>query len=55
MADKYLFQNFSIKHFALPLPSQKIAFSSMYIWEVHYKSCLRQIASVAQLARAADL
>ena len=51
----FLFQNFSIKHFALPLPSQKIAYRGMYIGEVHYKCVFAAIASVAQLARAADL
>ena len=51
----FLFQNFSIKHFALPLPSQKITYRGMYIWEVHYKCVFAAIASVAQLARAADL
>ena len=55
MAGYILFQNFAIKHFALPLPSQKKAFRGMHIWEVHDRLYLRQIASVAQLARAADL
>ena len=51
----FLFQNFSIKHFALPLPSQKIAFRAIHNWEVHYRVVFGAIASVAQLARAADL
>jgi hypothetical protein len=51
----FLFQNFSIEHFPLPLPSQKITFRGMHNWEVHYKAVFGAIASVAQLARAADL
>ena len=51
----FLFQNFSIKHFPLPLPSQKKACIRMLVWEVHYKAVFEAIASVAQLARAADL
>ncbi len=51
----FIFQNFSIKQFPLPLPSQKKACRGMYFWEVHYKAVFEAIASVAQLARAADL
>ena len=49
----FLFQNFSIKYFPLPLPSKKIPFGYFFVL-VHY--LLNKIsASVAQLARAADL
>jgi hypothetical protein len=54
-AINFLFQNFSIKQFPLPLPSQKKACTGMCFWEVHYKAVFEAIASVAQLARAADL
>ena len=50
-----LFQNFSIKHFPLPLPSQKITSIGMFQGKFIKILYLRQIASVAQLVRAADL
>jgi hypothetical protein len=51
----FLFQNFSVKQITLPLPSQKIAYTGMFFWEVHFNKEFMAIASVAQLARAADL
>jgi hypothetical protein len=32
----FLFQNFSIKQFPLPLPSQKMACIGVFFWEVHF-------------------
>jgi len=37
LAIKISFQNFSIKHFQLPLPSQKITLEGSFVERVHYK------------------
>jgi hypothetical protein len=52
---KFPLQNFCIKHFPLPLPSQKTACKSMFGGKFFADVSFNSIASVAQLARAADL
>jgi len=41
--DKYSYQNFCIKHFTLPLPSQKIAWKTGAFGEFISMLCLRQL------------
>ena len=43
IAINFSFQNFSIKHFPLPLPSQKIALTGVLNGKVHFKTGFEQL------------